>query len=249
MSPRLLLFDLENSPGVGYFWGHTWKTDIIEVVEPARVLSFAAKWYGAPKNTVEFRSVFHDDRQTMLERIAALLDEADATITYNGANHDTPHIITEFIREGIEIPSPYREIDLYKVTRGKLKLHRNRLQSVLSEFELGSKVKHEGFDLWLKCMAGDPAAWGRMRRYNIGDVLELEKVYDLYRPLIPQSMHPNANLHTDGHVCPICESTDLRPRGFAPTSTATYPRFRCNGCGKWSRGKKAVNTIDIRGAA
>lgn len=249
MSPRLLLWDLENSPGLGYFWGNTWKTDIIDVLEPSRVMSFAAKWYGAPKRTVEFRSTFHDGREVMLQRAAQLLDEADAAITYNGRGHDTPHIVTEFIREGIEIPSPYREIDLFKVTTGKLKLHRNRLASVLHEFGLGAKVSHEGFLLWLKCMAGDERAWARMRKYNIGDVTELEKVYDLYRPLIPQSMHPNANLYCDGNVCPICNSPKIQRRGVLPTSTATYPRYHCQNCGKWTRGKRAINSIDLRGAA
>lgn len=249
MSPRILLWDIENSPGLGYFWGQTWKTDIIKVVEPSRVMSFAAKWRGAPKSTVEFRSVHHDGRIEMLERAASLLDEADAVISYNGARHDTPHIVTEFLREGIDIPSPYREVDLWKVTRGKLKLHNNRLNNVLHEFDLGSKVEHEGFPLWLKCMAGDDRAWARMRRYNIGDVLELEKVYDLYRPLIPQSMHPNFNLYCDGDVCPKCGSTKIVRRGYAYTSTGKYQEYRCRGCSGTSRGKHAVQTVDLRGAA
>lgn len=249
MSPRILLWDLENSPGLGYFWGNTWKTDIIEVLEPSRVMSFAAKWAGAPKSTVEFRSVFHDGREEMLTRASRLLDEADAAITYNGINHDSPHITTEFMREGIEFPSPYREVDLFRVTKRKLKLHRNRLASVLGEFELGAKVAHEGFDLWLKCMAGDERAWARMRKYNIGDVVELEKVYNLYKPIIPQSMHPNFNLYCDGDVCPKCGSEDIVRRGFAHTTTGKYQEFRCRACGSCSRGKRAVETADLRGAA
>ena len=245
---RILLFDLENTPLLGYAWS-TYQTDIIHVVEPQRVMCWAAKWLGAPKSSIEFRSTFHDGRKAMLKRIAELLDEADAVVSYNGARHDTPHILTEFLREYVDIPSPYREIDLYKVTRGRLKLPNNRLQTALHEFELGSKVKHEGFGLWLKCMAGDEAAWGRMRRYNLGDVLELEKLYMLYRPIIPQSMHPNENLYCDGHVCPICGSSKIHRRGYTPTTVSLFPRFHCQSCGKWSRGKTAVERTDVRGAA
>lgn len=249
MSPRLLLWDSENTPGLGYFWGKTYQTDIIEVVEPSRIMCWAAKWYGEPKNTVEFRSTFHDGTAAMLERISELLDEADAAITFNGARHDSPHIMTEFLREGVNIPSPYREIDLYKVTRGKLKLHSNRLNSVLGEFGFGSKVEHQGFKLWRRCMAGDSVAWQQMQRYCIGDVVKMEPVYNLYRPLIPQSMHPNANLYCDGEVCPICESPKIQRRGVVEVGLSLYPRFKCTGCGKWSRGKDAVERAGLRGAA
>lgn len=244
--PRILHFDLENTPILGWTWS-TYQTDVIYVEEPQRVMSWAAKWDGAPNRSVEFRSTFHDDRQTMLERASALLDEADAVVSYNGARHDTPHITTEFLREGIEIPSPYKEIDLWKVTRGKIKLPNNKLDTVLHQFNLGGKVKHEGFGLWLACMAGDPAAWARMKKYNIGDVVEMEKVFNLYRPIIPAAMMPNFNLDRVGEGCPKCPSLDLQRRGFARTTTAVYQRFQCQACGSWSRGKKALNSIDVRG--
>lgn len=249
MSARILLWDLENTPGLGYFWGATWKTDILRVVEPSRVMSFAAGWADEPDSNIEFRSTFHDGRQQMLQRIHDLLDEADAAVTWNGARHDSPHISTEFLREGLNPPSPYREVDLFKVARSKLKFHSNRLQYVSEELDLGSKVKHEGFDLWLKCMAGDELAWARMRRYNIGDVKVLRRNYKRLLPLIPQSMHPNANLYCDGDVCPNCESKKIQRRGYADTSVSRFPRYQCQACGKWSRGKKAIFGIDVRGAA
>ena len=245
---RILHWDLENTPLLGYAWS-TYQTDIIHVVEPQRVMCWAAWWDDDPKSKVEFRSTFHDGRRAMLERIAELLDQADAAVTYNGARHDSPHITTEFLREGIEIPSPYREIDLYKVARGKLKLPNNRFNTVLHEFDLGAKVKHEGFPLWLKCMAGDEAAWARMRRYCIGDVLNLKPAYRLFRPIIPQSMHPNENLYCDGEVCPICGSSKIQRRGVTPTTVSLFPRFHCQSCGKWSRGKTAVERADVRGAS
>lgn len=249
MTPRILLWDLENTPGLGYFWGQTWKTDILKVVEPSRVMSFAAGWTDEPNSKIEFRSTHHDGRQVMLQRIRTLLDEADAAVTWNGVRHDTPHISTEFLREGLAPPSPYREVDLMKVAKGKLKFHNNRLQYVSEELELGSKVHHEGFSLWLKCMAGDDRAWAAMRRYNIGDVVVLKRNYLRLKPLIPQSMHPNFNLYCDGDRCPICGSTKLQRRGYSDTSVTRFPRYQCRSCGKWSQGKFAVARADMRGAA
>jgi hypothetical protein len=247
MSPRILFWDLENSPALGWFWGSTYQTNIIKVHQPSRVMSFAAKWRGGKK--IEFYSDFHDGHDAMVARAYELLDEADAVVSYNGARHDTPHMNTEFIRTVGSLPSPYKEIDLYRVTRGKLKFQQNRLDYVTQELGIGHKVEHEGFPLWLKCMDGDEKAWARFRLYNIQDVRLTERYYDWLLPIIPGSMHPNMAVGLDG-VCPRCEKEGtLRPRGMAPTTTATYPRFRCSSCGGWSQGKKALDRADVRSMA
>ena len=43
--PRILLYDLETSPILGYVWT-LWKTNVIEVVEDWYLLSAAWQWYG-----------------------------------------------------------------------------------------------------------------------------------------------------------------------------------------------------------
>jgi hypothetical protein len=49
---------------------------------------------------------------------------------------------------------------------------------------LGKKEEHEGFGLWLKCEAGDKAAWKRMRSYNRKDVKLTEDLFLDYLPWI-----------------------------------------------------------------
>ena len=245
MTPRVLVADIENSPAIGYFWGSTYQTNIIKVIEPSRMMSIALKWYGEKK--ISFFSDHHTGHDEMIARTWDALNEADAVVTYNGARHDSPHIQTEFLRAGASPQSPYREIDLYRVVRSKLKFQSNRLDYVSQELEIGKKVEHEGFPLWLACMAGDEKAWGRMRAYNLEDVRLTEQLYDRLRPLVPQSMHPNYAL--DGEGCPKCGSTDVARRGFAMTTTARYQRFVCRSCGQWSRGKQAVETADLRSVA
>jgi hypothetical protein len=258
MSAKILVWDLENSPALGWFWGSTYQTNITKVHTSSRVMSFCAKWHGSKR--VEYRSDYHgadgkfdpagNHHDGMVGRIWELLDEADAVISYNGRKHDTPHINTEFLRAGAPLPSPYKEIDLYTATRGKLKFQQNRLDFVLQELEIGKKLEHEGFELWLKCMAGDPKAWARFRDYNIRDTVETEKYFDRILPYIPASMLPNQNLYTDDDVCPKCATAgSLTPRGFAYTASAKYPRFFCTSCGGWSQSKYAVQRVDVRAAA
>lgn len=249
MSPRILVFDLENSPATGEFWGKTFQTSIIRVTKPSSVISFAAKWVG--ERNVEFRSDFHDGHDVMVQRARDLLDEADAVVSYNGARHDTPHINTEIKLAGLTPPSPYIEIDLYRVVRRKFKFQQNRLAFVADELFGQSKVAHEGYGLWVKCADGDAAAWAKMRRYNIGDVKLTERLYHEVQEWIPQSMHPNLALYVgDDNACPKCGVTGrLQRRGTQATSVARYPRLQCQACGGWSRGKRAVDSIGTRGAA
>jgi len=46
MKLKILILDFETSPAKGYFFGHIWETNIIEVIEYEQVLSVAWKWYG-----------------------------------------------------------------------------------------------------------------------------------------------------------------------------------------------------------
>ena len=48
--PKVLVIDIETSPNVVYAWG-LWDQNIgiSQVIEPSRVLCFAAKWVGQKK--------------------------------------------------------------------------------------------------------------------------------------------------------------------------------------------------------
>jgi len=52
------------------------------------------------------------------------------------------------------------------------------------KIKVGAKVKHSGFELWIKCMAGDAKAWKEMKEYQIQDVNLLIDLYEKLRPWI-----------------------------------------------------------------
>lgn len=246
MAPRLLVFDLENSAASGDFWGAPYNTNIIRITRPSRVMSFAAKWYGEKK--VHYHSDFHDGHDNMIGRAWELLDEADAVVSWNGKGHDSPHTMREILLAGATPPSPYREIDLYRVVKRRMKFQSNKLQFVADELGIGSKLDHEGYDLWVKCMAGDPKAWKRFRAYNVQDVLLTEVAFERLLPWIPPSMLPNRNLF-GGQGCPTCGSGSFEKRGFRYTALAKIQRLRCLSCGAWFDDGRAVERVTLRGAA
>ncbi len=237
-APKLLTLDIETRPNIAHVWG-LWDQNISlnQLQESVGILSFAAKWRGDKK--VEFRSVFHDGHDKMIKRAHALLEEADAVIHFNGTDFDIPHLNREFLLSGMSPPSPFAQIDLLQTVRGRFKFASNKLDHVSQKLGIGSKLKHEGHDLWVKCMAGDAKAWSRMRRYNIKDVELTEKVYDKLLPWIKNHPHPGVFSEDGRGACSRCgDRLGLKRRGTLHSLAGAFQRYQCAVCGAWSKGPK-----------
>lgn len=235
---KLLLLDIENSPNVVHTWG-LWNQNIAinQIMEPAYVMCWAAKWYGSKE--VMFDSIKQSTRKQMIKGIHKLMSEADAVIHYNGAKHDIPLLNQEFILNGLAPPAPFQQIDLLPVVRKQFKFPSNSLAYVSKALGIGSKVAHEGHGLWVKCMAKDPKAWGLMEEYNMNDVVLLESLYELLKPWVRH--HPNRGLYVDSvkPVCPNCGGSRLQRRGYRVSKVHKYSRYQCSDCGSWSSSRVA----------
>lgn len=239
---RILEWDIELTPMTVYSWS-LWPNfiPIQQIEQPQEMLCYGARWRGEKK--VQFQSVHHDGKDNMLKGLWALLDEADALVSWNGAGFDTKHVRTQFLLNGITPPSPSKEIDLMRVVKSQMKFPSNKLDWVSQQLGIGKKMPHEGFQLWLDCMAGDEAAWRKMKRYQIQDVNLLDEAYTKLLPWIAN--HPNVNLYDNSDGCPSCGSTNIERRGFDYTSVSKFQRYRCE-CGKWFRGKTNLASSEYR---
>jgi len=170
----------------------------------------------------------------MLLAAHRLLDKADVVIHYNGTSFDIPTLNKEFVTHEIPPPSPYKQVDLLLSARKQFRFPSNKLDYVAKALKIGAKVRHTGFEMWVKCMAGDATAWKLMERYNRKDVTVLEALYNRVLPWIDG--HPNVGTHEDKSLCPTCGSSKFQRRGLAITRTMRYPRYQCRDCGRWFRG-------------
>lgn len=244
-APKILGIDIETSPALVYTWG-LWDQNVglNQVVEPTRMLCFAAKWFG--KSGVIFASEHESGRDRMVEVAHELLEEADAVVHYNGRSFDEKHLNREFLLAGLAPPAPYHTVDLLSVVKGNFRFLSNKLQHVSTQIGLEGKVGHEGFDLWRRCLDGDEVAWRKMRRYNKRDVTLLEDAYKILRPWIKS--HPNLNQWNGLEGCPRCGAGPdrLQKRGFRRTSVSTFQRYQCQECGGWCSDGKRVAGVDKR---
>lgn len=243
-APKILTIDIETSPNVAFVWGLFKQTVALsQLVSSTRLISFAAKWHHSKR--VIFYSEYHNDHHEMIEALHALLSEADIVVHFNGRAFDIPHINREFLEYGMDPPTPYKDVDLYLVARKTFKFPSNKLQYISEDLGLTGKLKHEGFELWVKCLAGDSKAWYTMRKYNMQDVVTTEELYDRLLPWI--TSHPHYGLYTgEEHGCARCGSTNLRREGYSLTALGRFQRYQCRVCGGWSRGKTRIQGVDER---
>lgn len=231
--PKILFLDIETTFLVGAIWG-IWNVTlgIDQLLDNGKILCYTAKWE-KDKNLIFKR---HDDSDFLIT-IHALLDEADAVVTYNGRKFDIPFINREFLKAGLTPPSPYKEIDLLETVKKRFKFPSNKLAHISRELEIGNKVKHEGFELWIKCINNDEQAWNKMERYNIQDVRLLEKLYRKLLPWISSSVNYCLYSAVGDPICPRCGSDHLHSRGKYKSNTGIFQRFHCQVCGHWSRSR------------
>jgi DNA polymerase elongation subunit (family B) len=234
---KILLLDIETSPNTAHVWG-LWQQNVSlnQLLESSYTMCYSAKWLG--EKQIYFDSVQKSTSKSMLIGIHSLLELADAVVHYNGTKFDMPTLNKEFLIHKMTPPAPSKQIDLLRVVKSQFRFPSNKLDYVAQRLGLGKKASHEGHILWIKCMNNDKAAWKIMEKYNIQDVLLLEK---LYKRLLPWIKIPiNQALFKDRMACPTCGGNSLVCSGRRVTTVGTYQRYRCNSCGSWSQDTKSL---------
>lgn len=242
-SPKILLYDLETAPILGYTWG-MYEQNILKVVEESYILCFAYKWLGEKNTNIvsldDFPSYKRNkkDDKALVKKLHELMDESDILIAQNGDRFDQKWSNKRFIKHGLKPVSPYKSIDTLKVARKHFRFDGNNLDRLGEFLGLGRKEKHRGVDMWFDVMDGDKNAWSDMEKYAKQDVILLEQVYFKLRPWIDS--HPNLNQYniTQELKCPACKSYNIQRRGYAVKGRfSKAPRFVCKECGRWATGR------------
>ena len=238
--PKVILFDIETAPSLGYFWGELFETAIIAVERPWFMISYSWKYLGEKKIYTKalndypgYRKNLEDDSK-LVHDLYKVLDEADVVIAHNGDRFDIRKTYARFIKHGLKPPSPFKAVDTLKAARRFFKFESNKLDSLAQYLGVGRKLPNTGFDLWRRCMTGDVHAWNIMKRYNRHDVVLLERVYNKLRPYITN--HPNLDVYENKGGCPNCGSTHVHRKGKMVSQVRQYTRYQCQSCGHWYKG-------------
>lgn len=234
-NPRILFLDIETKPAIVASFGiRDQHIGHKQILKDGGVICVGLRFVGEHKVTV--LSEWEHGYSGMIRRVHKALCEADAVATYNGAAFDIPKLMGCFLLEGLAPPPPPVQIDIYKAVR-RLGFICNKLDYIAPLLGLGSKVKHEGLELWLKVMDGDEKAQKRMSKYCAGDVRLTEDVYNRVIAYIPN--HPRLR-DTGKEACGACHSTDVQRRGYNRSKAFKTERLQCQSCGSWHTGKRTA---------
>ena len=232
-SPRVLLIDIETLPSLGWVWEH-YEADVLWYEREWELASFAWKELGRGKVQCLARPDFKDDTdEGLVCATREVIEKADVLIAHNGDRFDTLKLNAKFVQYGMK-PLSYKTIDTRKIARSRFKFSSNKLDDLAQRLGIGRKIQTGGLELWRQCIAGNPAAWRKMVRYNKWDVVLLERVYNRLRAWYPQ--HVNFALYSgegDRPECPVCESTKVERRGYRVMVARRAARFACQKCGHW----------------
>lgn len=236
---KVLVYDVESSPNLGYTWG-SYDQAVIRFVKERKIICFAYKWLHETRPHVFSLADFPgykkdpDDNSKLIKKLHSVMSEADILVAHNGLDFDNKMSRTDFIKAGLPPIKPQFTVDTLRFARAHFRFNHSRLDDLGRVLKLGRKLRHEGFDLWLKCLAGDMKSWDRMKKYNVQDVLLLEKVYYKLRPWM--NKHPDLTNWSRVSACPKCQSSRRKRSGWAYNKVSKRRRFVCKDCGAWYMG-------------
>lgn len=255
---KILCFDIETSPLVVFSWSKGDVTISDEmIIENFSVLSWSAKWVGAPTNTVMYDDVrgqknLRDDKR-ILQGIWNLLDEADIVLSQNGKRFDVKKLNARFIKHGMKPPSKYGHIDTLLVSRKHFAFDSHKLGSMTDQlctkFKKSGHKKFPGFSLWRECMNGNIEAFKEMEDYNKMDVLSLEELYVDHLRVWDDTLNFNVFHDEEMEYC-SCGSTDflLLKDKYVTTKVSRLQQYRCKSCGKLHTSRENLLTKDKKKA-
>lgn len=236
---KVLFYDLEVAPRLGYYYGAYDVTPIKEV-RPPILLSVAWKWLG--ENKTHCLTLF--DRETvdpyndklLVNELWNLLDECQIAVGHNSKRFDDKMANYFFIKHEMTPPSPFKEFDTLQTAKKYFKFDCNKLD-YLGKLLVGEgKTETTYGDVWEDLLEGNKRekkqASDLMKKYNIRDVEVLEKIYLKMLPWATN--HPNMALYAEQeHICPRCgNDSEFQVKSYRRTGVQINAiQYQCKKCG------------------
>lgn len=228
---KRLLFDIETSPCVGYFWrpGYNLTIPYENIIKESAIICICYKWHG--KEQVYSMTWSGGDDKGMLKNFLDIVRTADEVIGHNSDRFDLKWLRSRCLYHRLPCPSHVQSFDTLKASRGQFNLNSNRLDYIAKYLGVGRKNNESGFGLWRGVMDGDKKSLKDMVNYCKNDVVILEKVYDEIYKYSKPKMHAGVMAGGFKHYCPSCGSHDVK-RNRKSTTAAGTPKVQmvCNEC-------------------
>lgn len=252
--PKVLILDIETLPMEAYVWGMWNQNPSLDMIKQhTTILSWSAKWMGAPESSVMYQDVRHEDDvrndKNILGPLRSLLEEADCLITQNGVRFDVPKINYRLAYHKFKpYPKP-KDIDTLKIAKSVFGFDSNKLEHMTemfcTKYKKSKHKKYPGFSLWKGCLNGEIEAFKEMEEYNKIDVLSLEELYADH--LMPWDDTVNFAAYSDEYKFRCnCGNDDFQQVKNKHTKKSKFAQYICTNCGKVHRDSKNLFSKERR---
>jgi transposase-like protein len=238
---KILTIDIETAPTIGYIWGR-FKQFLSQeqILAESFILSYAYSWNGGEVvgEILTPQEINEENDYRLLDRLFALLNEADIVVGQNSKRFDVKIINTRLLVYGFPPPTSFKQIDTLEIAKRMFRFPSNKLGSVAKYLGLEDKGETGGFQLWADVMKGDVFAAEAMLEYNKQDVKVTWDYYQRIRSWDNKAVNQQLYYADNSPRCLKCGSSHLSPtENVAYTPQGAYNEFRCNHCGGLSRAK------------
>lgn len=208
---RVLIYDIETSPNIGWFWRSGFKINIgyNQILEERKIICVSYKWLGE-KEVYNLAWDKNKDDKFLLEQFIGVLNEADLIVAHNGDNFDLKWLRTRALINGIPMLPNYKQFDTLKVSKRKLYFNSNRLDYIHKVLGGEGKLSISP-DVWRKViMENDREALQVMIDYCDQDVIALEEVYNILKYVENPMLHNGVQHGEIKQTSPINGSVDIK---------------------------------------
>lgn len=250
--PRIISFDLEVSPALGYFYPPTWETGILETVDRQKLMSFA--WQVVGEKSIHAKNLSHMETykvdpkndKLLVTELHKVLSTADILLGQNSDQFDVKMANYFFILNDLEPIPPVKYIDTKKIAKRYFKFMNNTLDNLGKELGFGGKTDITYKDLWIPAyLNGDKKAWKLMDIYCKNDVDKTTKIYLKMRGFMHS--HPSlSRISGEMDSCPRCGGYNYRVKAYRTTNVSRYTQYFCNDCEGYFSDRVAMTEGDAK---
>jgi len=234
---KRLFFDIETSYVTARLWraGKQW-VNADNIVTDKKIICISYKWQYEDKVHTLTWDKNHNDK-TLVRRFIKILEQADEIVGHNGDRFDIKELRTRAILNNELMFPMYRTFDTLKKARKYFNFNSNKLDYLGKILNVGRKLDHEGFQLWVDCVDGKPQAQKKalkkMVAYCEMDVILLEDVFLALSPFVDHNT--NFAILKGGNLweCPECASSKIKMHHTDTTAMGVIRRhMKCDKCKK-----------------
>lgn len=219
---KILIYDIETSPNIGWFWRAGYKLNIQpeNIIKERAIICISYKWLGDDQ-VYNLSWDKNQDDKFLLEQFVEVLNEADLSVGHNGDRFDLKWIKTRALFHRIPMLPNYKTFDTLKVAKNKFNFNSNRLDYIAKFLGFEGKNKTT-ISLWTDIMFKHcKVAMNTMLEYCDEDVRQLEKVYNELKYADNPRIHAGVLNGEDKQTSPINGSIDIKHLKMVTTNSGT----------------------------